>query len=1255
MSTDRPRQPFQLKRRVYANIRFLLFCLSILLNVLRCSASTFTWNGSVNSDWFNSGNWTPTGVPATSDTVNFTTGTIDLLSPVMIGGTFNWSGGTLSGIGVTIESSGVLNISGNATLYSPLTNAGTVTMTGPANLGMLNNHSASYTGSVYNQAGALWNIQTNAGISGQSGYSYEYFNNAGNLLKSLGANTANISVGFTNTLTGTVSNLAGTISFNGGGALVGAYDTAASTTIYFASGNFTVGVPPLITGAGLCEFEGSMLALAQNVPSGLLLAGGTLVLGPGFQNLGAITNLTLNGATLAGTNTVTGTFTWDAGTLTGPLTVESGGMLDIAGNVSLYGVLTNAGTVTMTGTANLGMLNNHTPSYRGSVYNLAGALWNIQTNAGLSGQSGYGYEYFINAGNVLKSLGADTANISVSFTNTTTGTVSNLAGTLSFNGGGVLTGDYNVATSAIIYFAAGSFSVGVPPVITGGGLCEFTGTTLTLSEDVVPNLLVAGGSLVLGPAFQNLGAITNLTLKGSTLAGTNTVTGSLTLDTGTITGPLTIEIGGMLNIAGNVTLYGVLTNAGTVTMTGSANLGMLNNHTPSYTGSVYNLAGALWNIQTNAGLSGQSGYGYEYFINAGNVLKSLGAGTANVSVSFTNTTTGTVSNLAGMLSFNAGGVLAGDYDVATNTIIYFASGNFTMGALPVITGTGLCEFTGSTLTLKEDVSPDLTLAGGSLILGPAFQNLGAITNLTLKGSTLVGTNTVTGAFSFDTGTISGPLTIEGGGSLNIAGNVTLYGVLTNAGTVTMTGSANLGMLNNHTPSYTGSVYNLAGALWNIQTNASLSGQSGYGYEYFINAGNVLKSLGADTADVGVSFTNTTTGTVSNLAGMLSFNAGGVLAGDYDVATNTIIYFASGNFTMGVPPIITGAGLCEFAGSMLTMTENVPANLLLAGGNIVLGPAFQNLGGISNMTFHGSILTGANTVTGTLTMDTGTMAGPLTIESGGILNIAGNSTLYGVLTNAGTVTMTGGASLSMYNNHTASYSGGVYNLGGALWNIQTNANLNGQSGDGYEYFSNSGNFLKSLGADTASVSVNFTNTGTVDVQAGIVSFNSGFITSGGTLAFGVSSNIASSYGQIYVSGAVALNGTASVNWLGGFTPAISNSFGLIHYGSESGTFADITLPSGYLGDGNYGATVFNLVITGLGTQTGQPILTIERVNASTVAVLWPASATNFGLQTATKLSPGSWSNVTSGIATVGTNYVLTNTVTGKGAFFRLESE
>ena len=57
----------------------------------------------------------------------------------------------------------------------------------------------------------------------------------------------------------------------------------------------------------------------------------------------------------------------------------------------------------------------------------------------------------------------------------------------------------------------------------------------------------------------------------------------------------------------------------------------------------------------------------------------------------------------------------------------------------------------------------------------------------------------------------------------------------------------------------------------------------------------------------------------------------------------------------------------------------------------------------------------------------------------MLNISGGVTLENVLTNAGTVTMTGAANLTMYNNN-GIYQGGVYNLAGALWDMQTNANI-----------------------------------------------------------------------------------------------------------------------------------------------------------------------------------------------------------------------
>ena len=51
--------------------------------------------------------------------------------------------------------------------------------------------------------------------------------------------------------------------------------------------------------------------------------------------------------------------------------------------------------------------------------------------------------------------------------------------------------------------------------------------------------------------------------------------------------------------------------------------------------------------------------------------------------------------------------------------------------------------------------------------------------------------------------------------------------------------------------------------------------------------------------------------------------------------------------------------------------------------------------------------------------------------------------------------------------------------------------------------------------------------------------------------------------------------------------------------------------------------------------------------------WPTNAAGFALQSITNLSAVNWSNVTSGITIVGTNYRFTNTINGKASFFRLK--
>ena len=154
------------------------------------------------------------------------------------------------------------------------------------------------------------------------------------------------------------------------------------------------------------------------------------------------------------------------------------------------------------------------------------------------------------------------------------GTVDAESGTLSLSGGGTIDGQFYAASGAAVTFD-GTFTSGAAPLLGGPGVFQFTGGTLTLLNDAIPNLQMLGGTLVLGPAFQG-GSITNLTLTGMTLTGTNTVAGNgvMNWSGGAVAGSLTVASNAVLNIGGSGTkqLQGPLTNAGTVVWTGSGGL-----------------------------------------------------------------------------------------------------------------------------------------------------------------------------------------------------------------------------------------------------------------------------------------------------------------------------------------------------------------------------------------------------------------------------------------------------------------------------------------------------------------------------------------------------------------------------------------------------------------------------------------------------------------------------------------------------------
>jgi hypothetical protein len=108
-----------------------------------------------------------------------------------------------------------------------------------------------------------------------------------------------------------------------------------------------------------------------------------------------------------------------------------------------------------------------------------------------------------------------------------------------------------------------------------------------------------------------------------------------------------------------------------------------------------------------------------------------------------------------------------------------------------------------------------------------------------------------------------------------------------------------------------------------------------------------------------------------------------------------------------------------------------------------------------------------------------------------------------------------------------------------------------------FFYNAGQLNIGAAAGEAFISEMFTNTGTVTVNCGTLALIGGYSLANGTLNFGI--NSPTKNGQIYLTGAASLAGTISATLKGGYIPNQTNSFAVISYGSETGTFTSTNLP------------------------------------------------------------------------------------------------
>jgi len=457
-------------------------------------------------------------------------------------------------------------------------------------------------------------------------------------------------------------------AFSGVGDLTGTYNAVTNTIIQFAastSPGTSPGSPLVLGGTGQYRFNSGLLTLPLNPIPGVVMTGGSLLLGPGFQG-GSISNLVLDGINLTNTLTLTGTLIVTNGsvngtivvsngavlnvngaTLTAQVTVQSGGeflttggssyiyntgsqtnnwllvknggLVQLSGYLYLYGPLTNAGTINVTNGAYIDAYNNNSTTLLGGIVNQGSGVIDLWNNSSLYGTS-YGDEYLINQGSINMMNGSsstiDFNNLNLSAGTITTQPAVAVSGTLqveAFSGVGDLTGTYNAAANTIIQFAASTSpgtSPGSPLVLGGTGQYRFNAGLLTLPTNPIPGVVMTGGSLLLGPGFQG-GSITNLTLDGINLTNTLTLTGTLIVTNGSVNGMIVVSNGAVLNVDGATLTAQVTVESGGEFLTTAGSSYIYNN------GSQTN----NWLLVKNGGLVQLLGYLYLYgpLTNAGTI------------------------------------------------------------------------------------------------------------------------------------------------------------------------------------------------------------------------------------------------------------------------------------------------------------------------------------------------------------------------------------------------------------------------------------------------------------------------------------------------------------------------------------------------------------------------------------------------------------------------------------------------------------
>ncbi|QYM79384.1 autotransporter-associated beta strand repeat-containing protein [Horticoccus luteus] len=993
--------------------------------------NTYTGTTTVNNGTLRLGssNSLANSVVTVNSNVAGATALLDLngFNATVTGLTLGGTGGTATSTSNVATGSGTLTLGGNVTFTATGNPLGS-TISGNLALGTV-----TRTFSVADSLSAADDLTVSAAISGTGG------------LTKTGSGT--LALSGANTYSGTTSVSAGTLAAGAANAF---------------SANSALSVSPSMT-VDLRGFDQTVGSLASSAGAALALGSGTLTSGGNNSSTtfagvasgtGGLTKVGTGTLTLSGVNTYTGTTTVNGGAITlggsnlldpsSDLNVGSGGTFNLSSYNQTIGALSGAagGTITTKVTSGGGTLTvgDATNSTYAGVITGSGSL--IKTDTGtltLTGSNSLSGSLTVDDGTLVLSGGGTLASMpsvvvsdgaTLKLDNSGTSHSDRLSDTAAIAlNGGTLNFTTNLAgtseTLGALSAGAGISTVLVAQTGAGAGILTFSGLG-TIDDSATVNFTATGGTLgasASGPQIYITGLSTGFiggwAVVGSDFAeydayGVRALTGYYTGSDGINVNSTAANV----ILASSSPLTGfTLTNAGTTKDQSLllTDVDLVDLNTSASRALNLTSGGLLKTTDTDTVISGAGR------LTAGNTA----AGTLSVTVQSTGKLT-----IDSVIVNNAGtdGIYGNAGDGVVK-VVKAGAGELILTAAN--THTGGTQLDAGTLTVGNDAA----LGTGAITLNAGtLQTSGGARTLT-NSLTLGGNVTLSGADSFS---FSGPATLTGTRTLTVNTDTTLSGAIGETGGargLTKAGTSTLTLSGAAANTYTGTTTVNAGTLLlNKSSGNAIAGNLVVGDGIGTDTVRLLASNQiADSANITV-----------NASGVLDLNNYSDTVAALTVAGGAAITTGTGTLTLGGNVTHTGTGstAATISGNLAlgATTRTITVGDSAAADDLSISANISGSGGLTKAGAGTLVLGGTNTFTGPMTVNAGTVrtdavnalgtGSALTVAAGATLDLNNYNQTVGSLAASGTIAL-GSATLTAGGDNSSTTVDGVISGSGGL--------------------------------------------------------------------------------------------------------------------------------------------------------------------------------------------------------------------------------